>query len=474
MKISRIDGPLPAPTEVRAVRGLAVDEPAGATLAARLGAALSSPDPAGALRVLIEEIRSELQGRLGPAAPPLPQAHPEPLDADAAATVLLRYLRLAARGGGGDALPAESLREAVEAGVSRTRAVLASAARVPPSVQAAVDEVVARVRAATATLAPRPAAPPAIEELPRAMLREVAASLAERIGMLPRGPQATPAPAGPREALEGLARVFADIDADSVLAVRASPRVVEAAVREGLQRALASLPSPVRSDPAPARLASDLATLALRVAANPAAALPAPRDPATALGLVVAEFRQVLAEWSAEPRSPTAPTPAPVESVSRALGALAEASAEALLRAPPAEAVTLRAVLESAIERALARSVLQLPAAGGPPRAAAEQAQAAFRALLAAVDSAAVGRGLDVRGFIGLLAQAGEALQADGHPPFRFDLPVTRPAGGRRRPAPGARRESIEAIESSEPDEGEAGGDGQSEGPPLWPRPPAA
>ncbi len=476
MKINRIDGSLVAPVDARPVRGVAVDEPPGGSLPARLGAALSSPDPAGALRVLVEEIRSELQARLGAAAT-LPPARPDPLDADSAATTLLRYLRLAGRAGE-PPLPAESVRDAVEAGVGRARAVLASLGRIPPSAQAAVDDVVARLRAATANPAPRPAAPPALQELPQALVREVAGTLADRIGMLPRPTTVAAAPRDLREALALMSGQLGDIAADSAVAVRASPRVVETALREGVQRAIASLAAPGRADPALSRLASDFTALALRLAANPGTLLPpAPREPAAVRGLVAGEFRQVLAEWTAEARAAPAPAPAPApaSSIARALGAMAMAAAEMLLRAPATEAAALRAILESSAERALARSLLQLPggAAQAPLRAAAEELHAAFRALLAAADSAAVGRGLDVRGLVALLAQAGEALQADGHPPFRFDLPVGRAGLQGRRAARVGRQGSVEAIESSDPGDDPPEGESGPAGPPLWPKPPA-
>lgn len=474
MKINRVDPPLPALTEARAARGVAADEPGSAAIAARIGAALSSPDPAGALRVLIEEIRSELQARIGPSGT-LPAARPEPLDADAAVAVLLRYLRTAARlSGGADDGPPAAIRQAVETGIGRAKALLAASARMPPVAVAVVEQVVARVRAAAEELAPRPPIAQAVEELPRAMVREVAATLSERIGMLPGRAQPARPAEGPQQALAQLARLFQEVAADSVLAVRASPRVVEMAVRDGMQRALAVLSPSARPDPALTRLAADMTALALRSAAGPAPASPPAGDLPSALGLVVAEFRAALGEWTAEPRPVPVP-PGTLRDVARALGALAAAAAEALQRVPPAQVVAMRAVLDSAAEAALGRSLLQVPpaVAEGPVRAALEQLHVAFRGLLAAADSAATGRGLDARGWLALLAQAGEAMEDGAPPPFRFDLPVAKPGGGRRRAARGGPGDAIDAIESSDPDAAGLDEEDGPAGPPLWPRPPA-
>ncbi|MCU0976131.1 MAG: hypothetical protein MUC71_07430 [Steroidobacteraceae bacterium] len=477
MKITRIDPALPVLTEVRPARGVATEPAAASPLPARIGAALASPDAAGALRVLVEEVRTELQARLGPSAP-LPPARPQPLDGDAAVAVLLRYLRAAARGmgGAGDAQP-EAVRQAVETGLTRARALLAGSARLPPTAMGAVEQVIARVRAAAEALAPRPPAAPAAAQLPGAMVREISAALSERIGMLPAAAASARPPQGPREALVQLAQVFRAVAEDSVLGVRASQRVAEAAVSEGVQRALASLPSAARSDPTVMRLSTDLAALALRSAVAPGAVWPAPRTPAAAMALMVAEFRQALGEWTAELRpGPAASPPPAMRDAASAVGGMAAAAAEALAKVPPAQVIALRAVLESAAQAALGRSLLQLAPAEtqGPARAVLEQLHVAFRGLLAAADSAATGRGLDSRGWVGLLARAGETMQHGGAPPFRFDLPVAKAGARQRRPAAGAAGEAIDAIESSDP-EAVTGWDedDRSPGPPLWPRPPS-
>lgn len=475
MKIDRIDPSVPAASATRAVRGVSAGEPGAAALAARIGAALSSPDPAAALRVLVEEIRTELQARLRP-SPPLPAPPTRPQDEDAAVALLLRQMRAAARTSPAAALSPERIRqavlEAVDAGLSRTRALVPAAAGASGPVPAALERVVARVRSAAAALAVSPPTPRAADELPRALVREVAAALSERIGMLPARVQAPP-PRDPREALARLSALFREVATDSVLAVRASDRVVELALRDGVQRALASLPPAARADPAAARLAGDLTTLALRSAAG--AAPPAPRDLPSALGLMVSEFRQVLGEWApAAASAPTSPAP-PVRDLTRALSALAAVSAEALAKAPPAQVVALRAVLESASETALGRSLLQLPASAEEAtiRAALEQLHLSFRGLLAAADSAATGRGLDPVGWVGLIARAGDALREDGPLPFRFDLPTVSTGSARRRAGRGVRGESVDAIESSEPPPEDALRDDVPPGPPLWPRMPS-
>jgi hypothetical protein len=478
MKISRVDQPLPPLTGIRPVRGVAT-EPAGtAPLPARVAAALASPDAAGALRVLVEEVRAELQARLGPSGS-LPPARPEGLDADAAVAVLLRYLRAAARaaGNGGNTQP-EVVRQAVDAGLARAQSLLAASSRLPPPVAAAVEQVVARVRSAAAALVPRPVSPPAAAELPRAVVREIASVLADRIGMLPAEARPARPPQGPREALLQLERLFRAVAEDSVLGVRASQRVVELAVHDGMQRALASLTGAARADPALTRLVADFKALALRYAAAPGAAGPAPRSAPAARALMIAEFRQVLAESTPELRPATAlPGPPPAGDTARALGSMAAVAAEALLRAPPAPVTALRAVVEAAAAAALGRSLLQLAPGEteGPARAALEQLHFAFRGLLAAADSAATGRGLDSRGWIGLLARAGETLQEGGAPPFRFDLPLAEAGGRRRRAVPRPGDDAVDAIESSDAEEhpGAAEG-GEASGPPLWPRFPTA
>lgn len=471
MKIDRIDPLLPAPSAARPVRGAAAEPSASPPLTARIGAALASPEAAGALRVLVEEVRTELQALLGPSRP-LPPARPEPLDADAAVAVLLRYLRTAARvpPAAGVAEP-EQVRQAVDAGLTRAKALLAASARVPPSVIATVEQVAARVRAAEQALVPRPPVAPAAEALSRGIVREVVATLSERIGMLPAAATSARPPQGPQEALAQLTRLFQSVAEDSVLAVRASPRVVEFALRDATRRALEAQPREARPDPALQRLSADLLALALRRAAAPAAAWPSPRAPAAAMGLMIAELRQALAEPGAE--APSAPPQ--VRDAGRALGAMAAAAAAALGRLPQTQVVALRSVLETAADQALRRSLLQLEAGDGqaPARTTLEQLHAAFRGLLAAADSAATGRGLDARGWVGLLARAGETMLEGGAPPFRFDLPVGRSGAARRRLARGSDGESIEAIVSSDPaPEDDAGGDGPI-GPPLWPRPPA-
>ncbi len=471
MKIDRIDPLLPAPTAARPVRGVATEPPAAPPLAARIGAALASPEAGGALRVLIEEVRTELQALLGPTRS-LPPARPEPLDADAAVAVLLRYLRSAARSpeGAGGPEP-EQVRQAVDTALTRARALLSASARAPAPVIATVEQVAARVQAAAQALVPRPPAAPAVEELSRAVLREVSAALSERVGMLPATAAPARPPQGPQEALAQLTRLLHAVAGDSVLAVRASPRVVDLALRDGTQRALAALTGAARPDTTLQWLAADLLALALRRAAAPGAAWPAPRAPAAAMGLMMAEFRQALAEPGTEPSS----APPQVRDARRALGAMAAAAAEALGRLPQTQVVALRSVLETAAEQALGRSLLQLEAGEGQARArtALEQLHVAFRGLLAAADSAATGRGLDARGWVGLLARAGETMQEGGAPPFRFDLPLGRTGTGRRRLARGPDGESIEAIDSSDPaPDDEVGEDGPI-GPSVWPRLPA-
>jgi hypothetical protein len=471
MKITRIEGALPGLTEARAGRGIGAGDPGAVALAARVGAALSAPDPAAALRILVEEIRGELNSRLG-LTDALPGPRPGPLDPDAAMAVLLRYLRSAAKFSAvyGDR-PSEAIRQAVDAGIERAQRLLGASTPPPAAVESAVEQVATRLRAAAATILPR-VPPAATEELPGAAVREIVATLSERIGMPPAGAAPARPPEGPREALAQLARFFRAVAEDSVLAVRASPRVLEMAVRDGVQRALATIPGTSRPDPALARLAADLTALALRAAAAPGAGPPPARDLPSALGLMVAEFRQSLAEWTAEPR-PAAP-PVAVRDARSALAALATASAETLLKVSPAQVVALRAVLESAAEAALGRSLLQLdgPAADPPARGALEELRVSFRSLLAAADSAAIGRGLDSRGWVGLVARAGEALEQGGAPPFRFDLPVAKAGPGRRRARVRAAGGPVESIESSDPEEA-GGGDEGPAGPALWPRPPA-
>lgn len=465
MRITPVDTAVPALTEVRPGRPLVTHDP-GPALAARIGAALSAPDAAAALRVLVEEVRTELQARLGPGAAS-GTGRAGALDADATAALLLRWLR-------GPAQAVASPATAFEEAAARARAILAGSARLPPGAAVAIDEVVTRVRAGLASLASRATPPTPAQQLAPAVAREVTAALAERVGLLPAAARPGPAPADAASSLQQLAQLFRAVAADSVVAVRASPRIAEAAVRDGVQRALASLPEGIRGDPAVRRLAADLTVLSLRAAGVvPGQSLPSPpADPPGMLRTLVDEFRLALAETLRQRAPP--PTAESPRDASRALGAFAAAAGTALSRMPDAALAAQRPALEAALDVALARSLLQLPAgADAALRRVMEQLPAQFRALLAAAQAAAAGRGLEPAAALSLLVRAGEALQEGGSPPFRFDLPVPRGASARRRLPRGAPDESIEAIASSDPGPEDEAGDEGPAGPPLWPRPPA-
>jgi hypothetical protein len=343
-------------------------------------------DAAGALRVLVEEIRADVESRLQtPTRTALPLT--APADPGNAAAALLRWLRAASDG----RVPLDTLREIVEGAYARALAEAVPAPARPP---------------AAAGPGPAPTTPTA---MPPAMNGPAPGAGAES---LPSGEE-TPVHAALATARELVLRGLATASPTAAQAVSSvAPRAVPgAAPSAGANAAAPTAPaaSPPAAIRAEAEAATDRQALPVRGPATPAppSAGTPPRAPALtsaeALRVLVEQVRARLVGAAGPARLPNAPPPLVTDPHGAALG-------PALVRwltAAVAEKGVALGVLQEAVRGAHADAEARAAPAGGESGtpAADDEARAVLRT---------------VRDFV---------LRALGAPPERDGRPETRVEG---------------------------------------------
>jgi hypothetical protein len=423
-------------------------------------------EPAAGLRILLEEIRLAMIAELGALRARLPAPAPGegPVEAAERAT---RFLRAALTEGaaGGRRIPQGVVERLLASAGDRALAVMAQRpGGAAPGTEIAIEEARQEIVRALVTKPGARGAPPPTS-VPRVFLEQVRAAVEERLGMLPGAAAATDVGEAdsPAEALAGVARLFRAAAEDPVVAVRASNLSLTQALELGAGRALAVMVASSQPEESGV-LVADLRALASRqlVAGPGQAATAIPRPPAdlpAAARLLQSELRYALLDRVVSQPPVVIP---PDTADPRSLGAsLVTTLALAARSWSLADARAARPGAEAALDVALRRTLLQLPAGPGREQFVARimDVRAEAVRLMAAAESAAP-RGV---GWARPALEAAASILRGQEPPFRLDLaPGRQPVQARRGRRPADGEERVDPIESSDP--GQQDPTGQPEG----------